>query len=236
MNAIFKILSLAAILAFPALSFGQNNAQSGHPITIHIKYDKPVSGYVVSGEFYPFDADAETGQVTLRFRSLTGKQDFVYSNVGKSEDGYPEYPAKFTGYNLCKYLDKNAHFHDGDTLVFLYNTESDIFESSPLYYYAEFQFFDVDFDGVDEFLVNDFYRGHGGNNYTVYEITSNGLKKKSFEPFDRITNSIVFDARRRVIKDELHDGVFYSEYTEYQIASDGNSAKVISHKEVTHNQ
>lgn len=230
MKVLFR--SFCTFLSILAFSCGIINGQSGHPITVHIKYDKPINGYVVTGEFYPFDSQSETGQVSLNFKSITGRRDFVFSNVGKFEDGNKKSPTKFTGYNICEYIfaDENARFHDGDTLVFHYNAEPGIFVESPLYYYAEFQFFDVDFDGKEEFLVSDYYRGKGGNDYEVNEITPKGLKKKALKPFDRITNITVFDAERRVITDVTHDGVFSSEYTEYRIAPDGNSAKVLSHK------
>ena len=237
MNMKYRAVFILALLIPLLLSCGSNNSKSHHPLTVHIKYDAPINGYQVAGEFFPFNAESETGQVTLRFTSLTGGQDFVYTNVGESEVGYPENPAKFTGYNIYEYIfaDENARFHDGDTLPFHYNTEPGIPEDSPLYYYAEFQFFDVDFDGVDEFLVNDYYRGQGGNNYVVYEIGPEGLELKSFTPFDIITNSTKFDAERKVIIDERHDGVFLSESNEYKIASDGNKATVLSHKEERRN-
>lgn len=233
----FKVISFWIVLPLFVLSCG-NNSKSGHALSVQIKYDIPINGYVVSGEFYPFESQSETGQVILRFNSLDGGQDFVYSNVGETEDGNPEAPSKFTGYNICEYIfaDESIRFHDGDTLVFHYNTAPGIFEDSPLYYYAEFQFFDVDFDGKEEFLVSDYYRGKGGNDYEVYEITPKGLKKKAFKPFDRITNITVFNAERRVITDVLHDGVFSSEYTEYKISEDGNSAKVLSHREEHHEE
>lgn len=176
------------------LSCGSNTSKSNHPLTVHIKYDEPINGYQVDGEFFPFNAQSETGQVELRFKSLTGGQDFVYTNVGESEVGYPENPAKFIGYNICEYIfaDENARFHDGDTLTFHYNTEPGIFKDSPLYYYAEFQFFDVDFDGEDEFLINDYYRGRCGNHYTVFEITSEGFVIKNGYPFNSITNETQF--------------------------------------------
>lgn len=232
MNMKYRAVFILALLIPLLLSCGSNNNKSNHPLTVHIKYDAPINGYQVDGDFLPFGPQTETGQVTLEFKSLTGGQDFVYTNVGESEVGYPENPAKFTGYNIYEYIfaDENARFHDGDTLTFHYNTEPGILKDSPLYYYAEFQFFDVDFDGVDEFLVNDYYRGRGGNNYTVYEIGPEGLELKSFAPFDIITNSTKFDAERRVIIDEHHDGVFVSEHTEYKIAQDGNTATVISSK------
>lgn len=239
MNAIAQIISFAVLLLLFALPYGCDNAQSGHPITVHIKYDKPVNSYIVTGEFYPFEAQSETGQVTLRFTSSVGGQDFIYSNVGKTEDNCSEYPAKFTSYNICEYIfaDENTRFQDGDTLVFHYNTNTGVLKDSPLLYYAEFQFFDVDFDGEEEFLVSDYYRGKGGNNYEVYEITKKGLRKKVFEPFDRITNATVFDFGQKVITDVIQDGVFDSQYTtDYKIAPDGNSAMVISDKDVVHYQ
>ena len=238
MYLFFKALFIGTLLPLLVVSYKDNNWKIEPSLTVHIKYDKPINGYMVTGELFPFNDQSETGQVTLSFKSISGGQDFVYSNVGKYEDCSRKYPAKFTGYNIYEYIfaEENARFHDGDTLVFHYNTEPGIFENSPLYYYAEFQFFDVDFDGQKEFLVSDYYRGRGGNNYDVYEITPKGLEKKTFAPFDRICNITVFDARRRVITDILPDGVFSTEYTEYKIATDGNSAKVISHKEVTHNQ
>ena len=236
MNVLLRYF--CAFLSLFLLSCGIINGQSGYPLTVHIKYDKPINGYQVTGEFFPFSDQSETGQVILRFKSISGGHDFVYSNVGAYEDNNKKFPAKLTGYNICKYIfaDESTRFHDGDTLVFHYNTEPGIFEDSPLYYYAEFQFYDVDFDGKEEFLVSDFYRGRGGNNYDVYEITPKGLKKKTFKPFDRITNTTVFDADRSVITDVTHDGVFTSEYTEYRIASDGNSAKVLSHREDHHEE
>lgn len=236
MEVIFRyFFAFLSLLVFP---FGMINGQSGHPLTIHIKYDKPINGYIVDGEFFPFNDQSETGQVTLHFKSISGGTDFVFSNVGAYEDNNKKFPAKFTGYNICEYIftDESTRFHDGDTLVFKYNTEPGIFENSPLYYYAEFQFFDVDFDGKEEFLVSDYYRGKGGNDYEVYEITPKGLKKKTFKPFDIITNTTVFDADRRGITDVIHDGVFFSEYTEYKIATNGNSAKVVSHKEGHHEE
>lgn len=237
MNAVTKIISCAILLILSALSYGFYNVQSDHPLTVHFKYDIPINNYVVNGVFYPFEDQSETGQVTLRFTSIVGGQDFIYSNVGQTEDNCSECPAKFSGYNICEYVfaDDNTRSHDGDTLLFHYNADTGALKDSPLFYYAEFQFFDVDFDGEEEFLVNDYCRGKGGNNYAVYEITNKGLMKKEFKPFDRITNATIFDGGRKVITDVIQDGVFYSEYTEYKIAPDGNSAIVISHKEVVQN-
>ena len=201
---------LCAFLSLLAISCGILRSQSEHPLTMHIKYDQPINGYNVDGVFYPFDARCETGQVTLRFKSLTDGGIIVYSNLGQTTDGHPAHPAKFTGYSICEFLfaDKNACFRDGDTLMLHYNIEPGVFTDSPLYYYAEFQFFDVDFDGKEEFLINDYYRGRCGNNYTVYEITSEGFVLKDEFPFNCITNETTFIPESRQIRVRVCEDVF----------------------------
>ena len=216
MRTFFYPFLLFAVLSGSLLSCANNSGKSSHPICITIKYDQPVNGYEVSGFFYPFDSLAETGQVTLRFKSLDGRKDFVYSNVDKFETDHPEWPLKFTGYNIYEHVFSEGFtgFKDGDSLVFQYNTEPNETFDSPLYYNAEFQFFDVDMDGEDEFLVNDYYMGACGNHYTAYEIGVNGLKEKVFAPFDFITNLTKFDAVRRVIT---------TDYGEYKISVGGEA-------------
>ncbi|MBR1872404.1 MAG: hypothetical protein IJ795_04280, partial [Bacteroidales bacterium] len=91
---VFKVIPFWILLPLSVLSCGNNNAKSSDALTVHIKYDTPINGYVVTGEFYPFESQSETGQVTLSFKSLDGGKDFVYSNVVETEDGNPEAPSK----------------------------------------------------------------------------------------------------------------------------------------------
>ncbi len=164
-------------------------------------YDEPVSGYYVSGTFYPFEPTTETGQVELRFVPVNGGKTLVFSNVDCHEEDNPEVPLKFTGKNINDYVFSEGFsgFHDGDTLIcHYYNTKHPEFDS-PLSYEAEFVFFDVDFDGEDELLINDYYRGQCGNFYTVYEITPEGLVIKNEYPFDSITNETEFYPERKQV-------------------------------------
>ncbi len=215
MRTILYPFLLFAVLSGFLPSCANDGGKSSHPICISFKYDQPVNGYEVSGLFYPFDSLSETGQVTMFFKSLDGGKDFVYSNVDKFETDHPEYPLKFTGYNIYEqvFSDGFTGFQDGESLVFHYNTEPNETFDSPLYYNAEFQFFDVDMDGEDEFLVNDYYMGACGNHYTAYEIGMNGLKEKVCFPFNSITNLTKFDSGSRVITTP--------EYGEYLISEDG---------------
>ena len=162
------------------------------PVVVHFKYDTPISGYIVEGMFYPFTEVSETGQVEVSFRSLETGDIFVYSNVGLNVDDTNS-PAKFSGYNIDEIV-----FSDGfqswksiDSLTFTLNTTKDPYPDSPLLYAAEFQFYDIDNDGVDELLVNQWDRHRGGNYYDVYSITKDGLKEKSFPDVGTIDNTTI---------------------------------------------
>ena len=186
---------LAIISSFLVLSCGLNNNNAR--LSVVLLYDTPVNGYKVSGAFYPFSPTSETGQVELRFVPENGGETLVFSNVNCFEDDNPKYPMKFSDSAILDYVfgDGFSGFHEGDTLICHYDdTRHPIFES-PLNYDAGFQFFDVDFDGKDELLINDYYRGKCGNHYTVYENTSSGFVINNAYPFNYITNETEFHPR-----------------------------------------
>lgn len=157
-------------------------------------YEEPINGYYVSGSFYPFGPTTETGQVELRFVPINGGESFVFSNVDCFEKENPALPSKFTGKNICDYAltESFTGYNNGDTLKCQYFNGTHPGFDSPLYYDAEFQLYDVDFDGTDELLINDYNRGKGGNNYTVYEITPDGIVPKEDYPFSNITSETKF--------------------------------------------
>lgn len=183
-------------------------------ISIVLLYEEPINGYFVSGLFYPFDNTAETGQVILTFIPTNGGDTLVFSNIGCFEKENPEYQMKFTGKNImdCYFSEDFDGYHNGDTLIcHYYHDNPGSYQDSPLFYDAEFQFFDVDFDDDDEFLINDYSKRQGGNCYTVYEIGPNGFVLKDDYPFDYITNETKFFPESKQIYiymgDELYDTV-----------------------------
>ena len=214
------LLLLLALTLLPFCGFCQEEAQ----IKVRIIYDEPVSGYNVTGVFYPFDAESETGQIELRFTPVNGGRTLVFSNVGKHEAGHPDWPQKFTGKNIYEIVFNESFkgFKDGETLHWHYHSaQSSLWRESPLLYDAEFQFYDVDFDGQDELLVNDYEKARYGNGYSVFEITPGGLVQKKGKPFDSITNLTKFYPKTRLIIDYLYDDT--ESKCEYTISKDGNS-------------
>ena len=71
-------------------------------------------------------------------------------------------------------------FKNGDSYIFDYDTFVFDDAENPFYRYAEYQFWDVDFDGEDELLLG-YYGGgpHGITAYDAYDMTDSGLVFKS---------------------------------------------------------
>ncbi len=193
-----KALS-ASLTLFLALTVGCQKKNT--KTSIVLVYDEPINGYNVSGRFYPFGSSTETGQVELRFAPVNGGEALVFSNVDCFEEDNPEHPMKYTDNNIYDsvFSEGFAGFHDGDSLICHYSDAKHPNFGSPLNYDAGFQFFDVDFDGEDEFLINDYYRGRCGNHYTVYEITSVGFVLKNDYPFNSITNETQFYPEKKQV-------------------------------------
>ena len=222
---------IVLILAISILSVCScKNRSQQAPLSLFFYYDKPINGYSVSGVFHPFDATSETGQVEVSFIPIEGGSVLTFSNIGKAEIDNPNNPLKFTGKNLCDFVfsDDFTGYHDGDTLLWHYHDIQKEGFNSPILYDAEFQFYDVDFDGEDELLINDYYRGRCGNFYTVYKVTSNGFIEKQERPFTSITNLTEFYPSERRIVDYLYDDT-ESRYS-YFLSQDGSvaSTKILS--------
>lgn len=193
------------------------------PLHIYMVYEEPVNGYYVTGEFYPFDETSETGQVELYFNPVDGGKPLVLSNVGQFEKDYPDNPLKFTGKNILDYCLSEGFdgYHSGDTLHCRYYDTNEYYQESPLFYDAEFQFFDVDLDGKEELLINDYDKSRTGNHYSVYEVTTDGFVLREEEPFAEIDNTTRFIPESRQIVTYNPDGAFSTAVNTYSFSEAG---------------
>ena len=176
-------------------------------IHIYIKYNQYVCGYEVTACWMPFDAsNCETGRLFMNFHPISGGRDFQYVNTNK-----------YTNPILMDIaFDKESQGHrDGDVYYFDYvhptdSVNKEYYPDSPLGYYTPFQFFDVDFDGEHELLVNDFGQSQQGNSYEVFDITPTGLWRKDYIPFSKIDNETAFYSKIKTIVLYAHDGIYDS--------------------------
>ncbi len=160
----------------------------------------------------PVAPDSDMLSAAIDFRSVSGGRNFQYADTGK--------------YSNPMLMDitfaKNFQGHrNGDVYYFDYVSATDAinreyYPNSPLGYYTAFQFFDADFDGEDELLVNDFGMDRQGNSYTVFDITAKGLYRKDYLPFAEIDNETEFYPAVGTIVLYAHDGVHDSSWSTFR--------------------
>ena len=171
-------------------------------INVYFKYNQIVNGYEVTARWMPFEPHSETGCVIMNFRHTTSGQTLqyvenIYHNFDMDEITFSK---GFKGYQ------------NGDVyyLDYITNENPDEYKDSPLYYYAPFQFYDVDFDGEQELLINDCDQIKGGNTYRAYKVGENDIEQMDYVPFNTLDNEVTFDKPNKKIRLHYFDGVFDS--------------------------
>ena len=188
-------------------------------INVYIKYNQTVKGYEVTGRWMPYGKNIETGDVVLNFHHLGTGNEFQY--FGKKYNSFDTDDITFA-------KDFKGH-QNGDIHYFNYTSPDTIDQfkeyndNSPIGYYSSFQFLDIDFDGNDELLISDMYKGQAGNNYNVYKLTKNGLQELTYMPLDRLTNMDKIDLKNKTITIVEDDGAydeaeFYFSFKKRQVA------------------
>ena len=186
----------------------QSQSKDSTPICVKLVYDKPIEGYEVTADWQPFEVkDCETGYITINFRDISTGKEFQYINREKFSSYHTDLITSAEGFD---------GYEDGDVYHIEYVTKPNPFEESPIDYYLPFQFYDVDFDGEKELLINDYYQGQQGNYYEVFEITDSGLEAKKHRPFNYVDNMMKFDSQNKIITFYTHDGSDYSCSLYYQ--------------------
>lgn len=181
---------------------GQPVTPSGSktPIRVTLKYDRPIGGYKVTAVWQPFEAkNCETGCFTATFCNVATGMVFKYVNN-----------EKFSSYHtdLVTFSEGFEGYKDGDEYTIKYISPDTLnLPHKPIDYYLPFQFYDVDFDGKDELLVLD-WGGSRNGDCSVYEVSNQGLKEKSYFPFGEIDTQTEFDKDQNTIKLCIEDGAW----------------------------
>lgn len=171
-------------------------------VCVKLVYDKPIEGYEVTADWQPFEVkDYETGYITINFRDISTGKEFQYINREKFSSYHTDLITSAEGFDGYK---------DGDVYHIKYVTKPNPYKESPIDYYLPFQFYDIDFDGERELLINDYYQGQQGNNYEVFEIADSGLVAKKYAPFNSVDNMMTFDSQNKIITFYTHSGAYFS--------------------------
>jgi hypothetical protein len=190
-------------------------AKDGMDVTF--RFDRPIGGYDVVMHWQPYaPKGCETGTVIVDFDDMGLRFQYVNNE-------------KFGSYFIDKMVYNEAFegFKDGDEFMFVCDVDkASPYPDSPLDYYMPFQFYDVDFDGEKELLVNDWGQCQCGNGYTAYDITDGGIVEKQGAPFDSIDNVMVFDSSSKTITTSGNDGVWYSYELTYSKMDEASVQKI----------
>ena len=180
------------------------SAEQEIPINVYFKYNQIVNGYEVTGRWMPFDPYCETGGVVMNFRHKASGRSFQYTE------------RKYYNFDLGKITFSNGfndHHQDGDVYYLDYIDDNpEGYKDSPFYYSAPFQFYDVDFDGEKELIINECDQIKGGNTYHAYKIGEKGIEPMDYVPFKDLYNDVTFDVHNKTIRLYCFDGVFDSSY------------------------
>ena len=156
---------------------------SANIISVYFRFDTTINDFKVSGILYPNHAEeygwsyAENG-VRLFFASLNTDKEYVWTDW---EEDYKCFKNTFMSKNVQDIVlsEDFKGFHDGDYYTFHYDTYTRENTQNPLLPNAEYQFYDIDFDGEDELLLNYYHGGaKGGSAHEIYEMTDTGLVRK----------------------------------------------------------
>lgn len=166
---------------------------SANITSVYFRYDTIVNGYEVSGVFYPIYQEVykndswggwsyESG-VYMIFCNIETGNEFIFDKMGKWISGDDDCGYFISSNILDIFSNSFKGFGKEDAYIFNYNDEQ-VCQDNPLLLDADFQFADVDFDGIDELVICTHGGGpRGSNSYDAYELTTNGLVLK--EPYNK---------------------------------------------------
>ena len=152
-------------------------------ISVYFKFDTIINDFEVSGILYPnyskeYGWNASENGVRLFFYNRKTGKEYMWTDWSEKAKSFKNifmsknvsdivYSKDFNGFKTCDYY------------TFKYDTTRSNYSHNSLLPNAEYQFYDIDFDGEDELLLNYYHGGaKGGSAHEIYEMTESGLVRK----------------------------------------------------------
>ena len=152
-------------------------------ISVYFRFDTVINGFEVSGILYPnyseeYGWSANENGARLFFHNQETGMEYLWTDW---KEGCKCFKNIFMSKNVQDVVlsDDFQGFKKGDYYTFHYDTTTLENPQNPLLPNAEYQFFDIDFDGKDELLLNYYHGGaKGGPAHEIYEMTDSKLVRK----------------------------------------------------------
>ena len=198
--------------------------------SVYFRFDTIINDFQVSGIFYPsyskeYGWDAHENGARIFFHNLKTGKEYVWTDWDDESGCFKSY---FMSKNVANIVsDKKFRGHkNGDYYVFQYDTTPATYSDNNLLPYAEYQFYDADFDGTDELILGMYTGGpYGSPSYEIYEMTDSELTLKRADDgcdYFFIDTSTKFDSMNKVISNTLYGGAYaWGEYT-YKVDEHGD--------------
>ena len=197
--------------------------------SVYFRFDTIVNDFEVNGIFYPsyfpeYGWDAHENGVYLYFRSLKTGKEYCYTTWNDTCGYFSSY---FMSINISNIVcDKTFDgYKNGDAYIFRYYTTIDTISDNSLLPYAEYQFYDADFDGEDELIIGSYVGGpHGSPCYDIYDMTDSRLVQKKADDGFRsfwLDSDSEFDSENKQIRNTIYEGAYaWGEYI-YNVNEEG---------------
>lgn len=203
---------------------------SANTISVYFRFDTIINNFEVSGILYPNFSEeygwscAENG-VRLFFISLNTGKEYLWTDW---EEDCKCFKNSFMSKNVQDIVlsDDFKRFQDGDYYTFHYDTSTRENPQNPLLPNAEYQFYDIDFDGEDELLLSYYHGGPKGcTAYEIYELTDTAFIKK--EVVDELSHfaideNTIINSRDKIITSFLWSSVSECGIYGYQVHDNGD--------------
>ena len=172
---------------------------------IFIKYKQPVNGYDVTVVCLPYNYTYDKERNT----EIWGNALLCFE---KKDSRFYIYNESFSDSVL--YYVNEQEVRDNMILELDYLPKS---KNEYLSHNSPFFFSDVDFDGEEELIINNWRCGtRHCNTYDVYKITNNEAKRLIVEPFNKIESHAEFDSINKTIILNCYNGHRESYYKKYK--------------------
>ena len=197
--------------------------------SVYFRFDTIIEDFEVKGIFYPsyypeYGWEAHENGAYLYFHSLKTGKEYCYTTWDGTCGCFSSH---FMSINITNIVsDKRfCGYKNGDAYIFRYNTTIDTTSDNSLLPYAEYQFYDADFDGEDELIIGSYVGGpHGSPCYDIYDMTDSGLFiKRADDGFSLfwLDSDSEFDSENKQIRNTIYEGAYaWGEYI-YNVNEEG---------------